>query len=315
MQSQTTVHILLASYQGARFIQEQLDSFASQTHYRWTLTVSDDGSNDGTQEIVLNFKQKVTQPVTLLQGPRQGSTANFLSLLKNVQDIQANDLIAFSDQDDVWMPDKLARAVQYFDDLFQRHGNDELPHLYCTRTQLVDENLQVKGLGKYPKKPLNFSNALLENVAAGNTIVFTHSLQKLLIQINPVDCIWHDWTTYILATACGGRVHFDDHPSLLYRQHGDNVFGSNFGIKASLHRLQELGSGTYRRWNDANIRALNSIKHEINGSAAHTLDLFVQMREHPNPMTRLRKTIESGISRQRYSAQAAIIVGGLFRLV
>lgn len=315
MQSQTTVHILLASYQGARFILEQLDSFANQTHTNWTLTVSDDGSNDGTQDIVLNFKKKVTQTVALVQGPRQGSTANFLSLLKNVQDIQPNDLIAFSDQDDVWMPHKLARAAQYFDELSRNQGNKQLPHLYCTRTQLVDEDLKMIGMGKYPRKPLNFCNALLENVAAGNTIVFTPALQKLLLQINPVDSIWHDWTTYILATACGGTVHFDDQPSLLYRQHGGNVFGSNFGVKASLHRLQELGSGTYRRWNEANIRALSAIKHEISASSAHTIDMFIQMREHPNPWARLNKTIESGISRQKCSAQAAIMVGVLFKLV
>lgn len=315
MQSQTTVHILLASYQGARFIQEQLASFANQTHTKWTLTVSDDGSQDGTQDIVLDFQKKVTQAVTLIQGPRQGSTANFLSLLRNVQNIQPNDLIAFSDQDDVWMPNKLSRAVEYFDDLIKTRGNNHLPNLYCTRTQLVDENLNAIGLGKLPKKPLNFSNALLENVAAGNTIVFTPALQKLLLKIHPADCIWHDWTAYILATACGATVHFDVQPSLLYRQHSSNVFGSNVGIKANLSRLKELGSGTYRHWNEANIRALNSIRHEISAPSADILHSFIQLRDHPNPWARLTKTIQSGISRQRYSAQVAIWVGVLLKLV
>jgi len=151
----STVHILLATYNGARYLDEQLQSIARQTHCDWTLTVSDDGSSDDTLDIVQRFSAQVNQPVTVLQGPRQGSsTANFFHLLAQAPTGNSLDLYAFCDQDDVWLDDKLSSAVKWH---IQYSGQNV--RLYCGRTQVVDEQLQPIGISPNIKRPPSFGNA------------------------------------------------------------------------------------------------------------------------------------------------------------
>ncbi|WP_156118056.1 glycosyltransferase [Paracoccus sp. PAMC 22219] len=103
------VVILMATWQGAPHLGTQLDSIAAQTHADWSLVVSDDGSTDRTRQIVERFAaDRPTGQVRLVDGPRAGATRNFLSLLDHVP---PDALAAFCDQDDQWLPHKLARAV------------------------------------------------------------------------------------------------------------------------------------------------------------------------------------------------------------
>jgi len=179
MSQQPTVHILLATYNGARYLAEQLESIARQTHSAWTLTVSDDGSTDDTLDIVQRFATQVTQPVSLLQGPKEGSsTANFCHLVAQAPTDNVQDLYAFCDQDDVWHDDKLQRAVQWH----AQHPSQSV-RLYCGRTQYVNEQLQPIGLSPSIKRPPSFGNALVQNIASGNTMVFSHAV--LMAQKNP----------------------------------------------------------------------------------------------------------------------------------
>jgi len=172
MHPQPTVHILLATYNGARYLTEQLQSITRQTHSAWTLTVSDDGSTDDTLAIVQRFAAQVDQPVTVLQGPRQGSsTSNFSHLLGNAPTGNSQDLYAFCDQDDVWHDSKLERAVQ-----FHALHPSQCVRLYCGRTQFVNERLQPIGLSPSIKRPPSFGNALVQNIASGNTMVFSQEV-------------------------------------------------------------------------------------------------------------------------------------------
>src|SRR5690606_6147733 len=174
------VHILLATYQGAAFLQQQLDSIARQSHTDWRLTISDDGSSDGTQAICERFAQ--THPahtIRLLEGPRRRSTANFFHLLASVADDDPSEWLAFCDQDDVWRDDRLPRAVTA---LASARGADSSGRRaqYGARTRWVDEHLHPRSGCHVPARPLGFGNALLQNVASGNTMVCSRPLLRLV---------------------------------------------------------------------------------------------------------------------------------------
>src|SRR4051812_34797655 len=124
------VGILLATFNGEAFLPQQLESFVAQTHKNWQLLVSDDGSVDQTVDIVEKFAQTVCQRVKIVRGPERGFCRNFIWLAKSATDA---DLIAFSDQDDVWLPHKLARAVSWLGS-----ASDKVPRVYFSRTAIVD---------------------------------------------------------------------------------------------------------------------------------------------------------------------------------
>jgi glycosyltransferase involved in cell wall biosynthesis len=129
--SMLTVSVLVATYQGAAFLDEQLDSIAAQTHPPLELVVTDDGSSDGTVEIVEAFATRAPFPVRLVRHPTpRGHGANFLSAI----DLCQGQLIAFADQDDVWLPSKLGRCAAVF-------TNADV--MLCVhKSVLVDANLQ-----------------------------------------------------------------------------------------------------------------------------------------------------------------------------
>ena len=119
------VAILLALYQGAAHLEPQLGSFLAQDHTAWRLLTSDDGSTDGTHDAVTAFGARAGRPVSLFAGPRRGYAANFLSLFD--RGLSGAEWVALSDQDDVWLPDHLSRAVAAL-------GPEAGPALYCCRS-------------------------------------------------------------------------------------------------------------------------------------------------------------------------------------
>ena len=307
----STVHILLATYNGARYLDEQLQSIARQTHCDWTLTVSDDGSTDDTLAIVQRFAAQVHQPVTVLQGPRQGSsTANFFYLLAQAPTGNSQDLYAFCDQDDVWLDDKLSSAVKWH---IQYSGQNV--RLYCARTQVVDEQLQPIGISPNIKRTPSFGNALVQNIASGNSMVFSHAVLLTQRKVLPEHSVWHDWTTYIVSTALGGLVFFDETPNLLYRQHQNNVIGTNNGLRSQLNRLQPLFSGRYKNWADLTERTIQDIKDELPQRSLDIFYKFQALRRSPSFLVRLRTYKNSEVRRQRIISNASLIFAILFRLV
>ena len=195
------VAILLCSYNGARFLREQLDSIYTQTHTNWKLWVSDDGSNDGTLEILSEYRETWgADRLEVVRGPCRGFSANFLSLVCRPE-INA-DFFAYADQDDVWKPEKLARGLDRLGHLAE-HG----PALYCARTRLVDEQGATLGLSPlFTQKP-DFRNALVQNIGGGNTMLFNSAARRILMAAGPnLDVVAHDWWTYLAVTAAGGRA-------------------------------------------------------------------------------------------------------------
>ena len=210
------VAILMCTYNGAFYLQDQLDSIKTQKYRNWYLYVSDDDSKDSMQDILHAFEAKTGQ-LRISQGPRSGFCQNFLSLICD-SSIKA-DYYALSDQDDIWSEDKLLRAVKALSDI-----SCETPALYCSRTRLIDENNNEIGLSPLFKRAPDFRNALVQNIGSGNTMVFNHAARKLILEassgINPVV---HDWFLYMVVSGCGGVMIYDPVPSLRYRQHTANL--------------------------------------------------------------------------------------------
>jgi hypothetical protein len=288
-----SVAILLGTKDGAAFLDEQLRSLADQTHRNWILIVSDDGSTDTTRDVLERFAASVPQKVVIREGPRRGPCANFLSLAID-RSIEA-DYFAYSDQDDVWYPDKLERALDWLVTAAQ-----DMPALYCGRTEIVLVDGRPTGLSTCFSRPAGFRNALIQNIAAGNTMVFNRAAKNLLETAVEHQVVVHDWWTYQLISGAGGRVHYDPRPVLKYRQHRDNLIGSNLGWQAHLTRVTLMLNGTFANWNATNIAALQSLpKHLIRPENREIIEHLARAQSS-SLLDRLRHVWQSGVYRQTW---------------
>jgi hypothetical protein len=243
---------------------------------------------------------------SIRSGPQQGHTRNFLSLAQD-QSIVA-DYFAFSDQDDIWYPDKIERALSFLETIPQ-----SAPALYFSRTETVDESLNHLGFSPLFTKRPSFQNALIQNIGGGNTMVFNTAAKRLLELERQHDVATHDWWTYQVVTAVGGIVIYDGRPSLKYRQHADNVLGSsNSSIRA---RMRRFLNNDFRRWNDDNISALRHLPANLTDSNKMTLDRFMESRSAGFPFTRLLRLYQSGVYRQTLPGNLALIGACVLRKI
>lgn len=250
------VHILLATYNGAAHLQAQLDSYLRQDHGDWALWVSDDGSGDGTWDLLEQFRAAHPErDIRLLRGPGRGAAANFMSLLCH-PDLPPVT-VALSDQDDVWLPHRLSRALERIGP-----GGDPRtpPVLYGSTTIETDPDLVPLAHQKGALPAPGFHNALVQNIVAGNTATLNPPALAALRAGGCMDVPYHDWWLYLRLSGVGARVVLDDEPLLMYRQHAGNVIGAHTGLRAAWARGISLLNGTYRGWIRANLDAL--LAHE-----------------------------------------------------
>ena len=300
------VAILLATKDGAAFLGEQLQSLADQHHANWLLVASDDGSRDGTRGLLERFAETQPQRVTLRDGPQRGVTANFMSLALDPT-IEA-DFFAFSDQDDIWHADKLARALACL-----ASAPPGVPALYCGRTELMTEDGRVYGLSPLFRRPPSFGNALVQSLGGANTMVFNRAAKRLVEAAGVPNVVLHDWWLYQLVSAAGGAVFYDPQPMLKYRQHSDNLIGSNQGTRARLLRIGLMLGGRFREWNDTNLAALRRLPADlISPGNQRVLDLFASARSASLP-TRLVALWRSGVRRQTLLGNLGLLIAALLK--
>lgn len=170
------VAILLCTFNGKDFILEQLDSIAKQSHRNWRLYISDDGNCHKTRAAINTFRARFEAGrVIVVEGPREGFVANFLSITCDAS-IEA-DYFAYSDQDDIWHTNKLEKSVK-----FLSAQDEQIPSLYCSRTVIVSKDNRNIGLSPLFLKTPTFGNALVQNIAGGNTMVFNKKARELAIK-------------------------------------------------------------------------------------------------------------------------------------
>ena len=307
-----TVAVLLATYNGGQHISAQLASLAGQTHKGWRIVVSDDGSTDDTLEQVAAFAASHDQrEVEVRNGPRrtarfpaptcdprQPAAANFLSLLSDTA-IDA-DCFALCDQDDVWHPEKMERALA-------RLGQvpDGVPGLYCSRTRLVGATGQACGLSSRFNCPPSFRNALVQSIGGGNTMVLNRAARDLVAAAGPVTVVAHDWWLYMLVAGAGGWVYYDPAPMVDYRQHDGNLVGANQDTSALWDRVQMVLSGGFSQWMDLNLAALHQHEHLLTAENHALLNEF-RWRRHRRIDQRLGIMTRLGLHRQTWRGQAAL---------
>ena len=306
---QPAVTILMCTFNGERFLAEQLASLEWQTFTDWRLIVSDDGSTDGTLAILEAFRSAYPPGrVEIISGPRAGAPANFLFLADRRHPV--TDYYAFCDQDDVWETDKLARAVA----ILEKAPRD-LPALYGSRTSLIDAEGRAIGLSPlFPRAP-TFRSALVQSIAGGNTMVFNRAARDLLAYCGPdVDIPSHDWWLYQVTSACNGLVYYDPIPSVRYRQHERNIIGSNMGLLAGLRRLRMLAQGRFRRWSDLNVAALARVRPRMSAESRHIFDQFRRARHGPL-LQRVAMFAESGVYRQSVPGNIALFAAVVLKKI
>ncbi|AKK25084.1 glycosyl transferase family 2 (plasmid) [Pandoraea oxalativorans] len=300
------VAILLCTFDGQDYLAQQLESFEAQSHPHWEVWASDDGSEDDTRAILEAYQQKWPKGTLRLHvGPAAGFAANFLSLA--CQASLVADYYAYSDQDDVWEADKLVRAVKWLQSVPQN-----VPALYCTRTRLVDAGGNEVGLSPLFSKSPSFANALTQNIAGGNTMVFNNAARALLREAGEgLSVVAHDWWAYMVVTGCGGTVFYDRAPTVRYRQHDGNLVGTNATWVARFERIRMLWQGCLRNWNDRNIAALGQLRDKLTPENRKILARFAAARQM-RLIPRLIHLKSSGIYRQTLLGNLGLIAAAIF---
>ena len=246
------VDILLATYNGAAFLEAQLDSILAQTHENWALVIRDDGSTDKTPEIIEAFRARHPEKVVILEDEagNLGLVQNFSRLMEHA----GTGYVAFCDQDDVWKPEKLELSLQKMRALEAEHGPDK-PLLVFTDLTVVDEDLRIihpsywRYQGVWPERCNSLGRVLFQNVVTGCTALMNRPLVEKSMPI-PGGAVVHDWWVALVAAAFGA-AGFIVQPTVLYRQHGKNILGARDVHVFNLPARGALLLRNYRRKKDS----------------------------------------------------------------
>ncbi len=241
METQETpkIDILMATYNGEKYIREQIESLQNQTYSNWTLLISDDGSTDNTLAIVEEM-QKIDQRITIVarNAGFHSATKNFLSLLK----ASSAPYAMFCDQDDIWLKHKVERTLRAMQEEEQNQEED-MPVAVFSDSCVVDEclntiNPSFVAMLSFDPKVVSLSQLMVGNVVQGSTIMMNRHLIELIKKINYSELFeYHDYWVAAVAKAVGTLVYIDE-KILLYRQHSSNVVGS----VEKINPLQRLSS-------------------------------------------------------------------------
>ena len=288
--TQPRVAVLMATFEDARFLPEQLASIRSQDHGNLELWVSRDCDEEDMGNVLDEQSSAFgAGRFFVVPGPRRGCAANFLSLVHN-PDIRA-DHFAYSDQDDVWERDKLSRAVAALERV-----PGSVPALYGSRSRLIDANGRERGLSRFPhgRRPPGFRNALAENAVNGHTLVMNRAARDLVRSSGITDAPFHDWWTYLLVAGAGGRIICDPRPTVRYRLHDRNAVGKLGRRDRLTARVKRTVDGEIRRVGDDNVRALWAAEHLLTPESRRVLETYSEARKSGLP-GRLRGLWSSGV--------------------
>lgn len=223
------IHILMAVFNGEKYLREQLESIVRQTVTDWKLYIHDDGSRDGTIGIIEEFALKYPDKVELFYETQHKSSGAKCSFSKLVEQVREDGDYAFCDQDDIWDDDKLEVLRKELRRTEKNKNNKITPSMVCSDARLIDEkgNVTEESLaeksGLFISEEHMFERLFLYNFAQGCTMLWNIQLHRLIKHI-PKEAIMHDWWVALVA-AGHGRISFIPKQLLSYRQHTGNVIG------------------------------------------------------------------------------------------
>lgn len=252
----TRVTVVMATYNGERHLREQIDSILAQEQVEVELYIRDDHSSDQTVTIIEEYAARYPNIRLLPQIPVQMKvTKNFYSIIRDVN-FENTGFMAYSDQDDIWLPGKLSAAIQAMRD----HDTD----CYASNLLMGNANAKIisdrsffqRILGYFMNRKSNRQTAFdhyFEAASAGCTLVLNNKAiryfqQRIrqIYEVLPSDAS-HDWSTYAITRLKGFRWYIDTHSYIIYRQHGDNAYGANLGMGGVTKLIDLFTSGWYRK--------------------------------------------------------------------
>ena len=249
------ISVLLAAYNGEKYITGLIESLLSQTFQEFKLYVRDDKSTDGTYSIAAKYAADNSGRIFAQQNEENsgGAKNNFIQMITEYKD----DYIMLCDQDDIWLPDKIEKSLSRIKELEKEHGADT-PLFVYTDLKVVNDDLDVisSSYEKMANKDFgknSLCTAVAMNNAAGCTIMYNRALGEL-IQAVPDFLVMHDWWLYLTA-AVFGRIGVVGEPLALHRQHGDNSSGAKkvlspryiFYVLTHLKTMAGMINDTYKQ--------------------------------------------------------------------
>lgn len=302
------INIILATYNGEKYINEQIKSLFDSRYKNFRIFVFDDGSEDNTIALLKEWEKKYPDRLFINRNEEnQGAGKNFLNALYMLQyekdrlnlpdDFSEDAYYMFCDQDDVWKKDKIRRSFARIQAMEERYGKD-IPLLAFSDACVVDKELSVINesffeLTKMNPKSHKLSGLLCENKCIGCTIIFNYALLKK-ISFVPQNARVHDWWVALIAEAFG-HISYIDKPLLEYRQHGGNVIGGESFASYVKERAGELKK-LEERVNSLYVQAeefLSAYRDELPQKALETLLVFTSLKAM-NPVTRRKTALEYG---------------------
>lgn len=269
------VSVLLSTYNGEKYLNQQLDSLLSQTYKNFEIIARDDDSQDKTLEI-LHFYN-----ITIIDSKKNlGAKGSFGALLEYAAQNTESEYFMFCDQDDVWENDKIEKTLAKMHEI--EISCHEMPILVHTDLNVVDENLKVLDNSMWSYEHINpklntLNRLLIQNTITGCTVMINKKLAQISLQI-PDEAVMHDWWIGLVASKFG-KIDFIDEPTIQYRQHGSNSIGAKGVLKKGFSIF--LNRSLYIKHLYINIKQakvfLNIYRNRLDNVTIEMLENFISI--------------------------------------
>lgn len=284
--------IMLSTYNGARYLEEQVDSIINQkVFYPVDILIRDDGSTDNSKNILYKLENKYKN-IKVIYGKNKGVNASFFDLIYNAGDY---DYYGFSDQDDIWLDDKIQTAVNYLE-----KEDNNIPLLYGSCSYITDENLNILGTTNKQVREMTLNNTIIQNFLPGHAQMMNKRLLDILK--NEIDVsqiyMYDAWITNVAMVF--GKVLFDNNPHTYYRQHSKNVIG--FNKKNSLfswikERIKRIKNSEAKKYSKQIRYFYNLYADKMNENENKEIFLFLNYQN--NIIQRIKFLFKSKLYRQK----------------
>ena len=279
--------VLLSTYNGERYLREQLNSLVTQKLKPFQILIRDDGSSDATMDIIKYYADSY-KFIKYYQGENLGPAKSFMELINKAEEA---DYYALCDQDDVWFEDKLSTAVNTLEPI---RPND-IPLLYCSRFTLTDEKLnpldsEISKLYGYT----DYAHSLLFQTAPGCTFVFNRAARDEIVKydMNREYCIIHDSVIHKVC-AMLGKVILDETSHMYYRQHGDNQIGLSADEKKNfIKRVKRFFTGELKHYRRDTALSLLNVYGDIMSEEYRELTDIVAHYDVNKELSKKLRTME-----------------------
>ena len=244
--NENTVAVMMATYNGEKFLQEQLDSLINQTYDNWVLFIRDDNSIDDTRKIIDIYCEQYSKKICFIEDnslPSGGAKNNFVGLYQWVTKRFDFSYYMFCDQDDVWLPQKIEQSINT---IKREEKQEEIPLLFHSDLIVVDQKLNIINDSYMKYRVINgnvndINHLLIQNNVTGCTMLWNKKLNDIIKKTINTDIVMHDW--WIALIAClYGKIVFSSRALIYYRQHNKNVVGATkvSSFRFVLLRLKDI---------------------------------------------------------------------------